>query len=591
MKQHLKTFANKNEYTVWEHSMDYIEPYVVNIVDEQKTIYTDTEKSPYELQPFTYTMTRWDSSNPNWMRLRIKFQSNFTFDGKSFYQKISIDGGKTWEVSTSYDTHFTTRIYLNMPVQVVSNGRIYAMDVMSDDNYNYGGNGDSLSTWSGNILSLGGGDQMYIDFNNDKNKQYAPIWSFDQYAAGKVDNMENLYIPQEPYINGSNPAYKDMFKKYSNLEKGPHMYIKEATYKTEAGSGGWESKGVLPNTFAENYTTTNKSIDLRNIVIDIPDNMRVDSPAFCLFLTNTKCSYLPTFVNKHITTTDRYVLASAFQKLKGITELPKEIVWHHTGNFDKFFDETDFVDLSKLTIYNGEFGGSTSQTALRTAASLEKSPKFYTPGNKFNGYYGVFTVTNILTDVYLLGTSIPQNMQINKSTTTIHYGPWCNNLSTAQSSYYPNATFEEYTDAEFFVTQKITAIYDNDTITIDSDSYKCNKLELDDTFLSRSLWNSNADLQALTGNEWFTNNTDTITTHVIYKNELLPVTYITTQDGAYIFSFTDGTDTYKFALEHFYHQSANNWFVYLPSDIYYRDIYIILSYNGNTDEMNIKYIN
>ena len=601
MKQYLSNFSNRDDFTIFKHSDKYDNVSVAYLVDEDEVIYNNTEKSPYELQPFTMTVVEEGENPPTYYRPFTAFDATRgTYDGNPLWVKISTDGGHTWHKSTNHENHWDIHVKANQGVQIISNGKLHDLSFWTD---NWAEAPDGMRVaFSGNILSLGGGDNMHINFTDDLIKQFGfdvdwKPWDFnkDGYHA-IIKDCSNLYIPQPPYVG----AYVYMFAGCRNMTTAPHIHILETNYDISGGSE--HIKGLLSWTFTDHYDdserweTAAQPLDLRNVVIDIPKNLLVNIPLGSGMMNGVKMSYPMTFTEPNITFKNGtvYTLYSMFDSAQGLTTMPTLNL--HNGYLEWMFNKCQVPDLSNISVWRC----GTDDNVFGECHNMTKTPKFYC-----NLDDNRIASCDSLTDLYLLGRTINTNLYFDNnswSNITIHYAQWCDNLSDAQSAY-SDATFSEYTDAMFLVNLKCESTQ-NVFANIDSVDYQEYELQMDDRYFSHSLWANNDELQDIGSNQWFHDNVASMASHVVYKGEAYELTHLgaetVTLTGDFsdeidieMFSYTIGSTTHKIGLAWFRNTSlCDRYTMWLPTDNdYFENITVVFSYNCPSSDVGVKFIN
>lgn len=591
MKKYLANFKNTDDFTIFKHSDKYDNVSVAYLVDEDEVVYNNTQKSPYELIPFSAAVVEEGSNPPDYYRPYTDFNTERgTFDGEPFYVKISSDGGHTWFRTTSTQEHWNVHVQANQPIQVISNGQFKEVSFWTE-NWGEIPEGTRIA-YSGNILSLGGGDDMHIDFSDDLMKQFGfgvdnQPWNFKvEIFQTILKDCGNLYFPQPPYPG----AYIEMFKTCRNLTVAPHIHVLETNY--DISGGNEHLKGPFPWSFTEHSGDSAQPLDMRNIVIDIPKSMLVNIPLGSGMMNDVKMSYPMTFSDPNITFKNApYSMYTMFYNVHGTTMPTLNI---HGAHLESTFQNIEIADLSPISLWQ-----CTTDDYVLGSSSITNTPKFYCnlDGNRIAG-------CDSLTDLWLLGRTIPTDLYFDNnawSNITIHYATWCLNLSDAESTY-SEATFSEYTDAKFLVNLNCDSAQ-NIFANIDSVDYQEYVLKMNDKFFSHSLWANNDELQD-SGDTWFHDNIASIATHVVYKDNVYALTHLGTETVTLtgdmsdeidieLFSYTIGSTTYKIGITYFRDSGWNERYtMWLPTNNdYFENINVVFSYNTPSTDIGVKFVN
>lgn len=582
MKQYLKQVGTKDDYTLYTHSKEATNTHVVYVNQTDELIYGHPENvDEYYYKPFTMSLT-YTTDDPNQLYSPYwSFINSLTLDGEPFYVKLSIDGGKSWHTSTDYQKQWDDlAIQVGDEVQIISNGIIDEVNIWKKGSWG-GSAQDGQLTLSGNIWSLSGGENMDIpaEFPEDVMEQ------LDDRGRGllclvggsndKIYDCSNLWCPAHPNTRCYSPK---MFINSNNLHSAPHM-----TFRcVEPVDGEWNF-GTWKGEFLRGDVTHN--LDMSNIKIDVPSNMIIYGDKFAQF-SSPGISAMPQ-LPKHMTLCGNMKTYEMFRGLDYVgAQLPSTIYVHALNDEKNNFEMgASWVlagndwniaqhDFSWVHLYNIGY----SDNLYSNNYDLVKTAKMYTHDDVDLG-----PSTNI-TDVYLYGYRIPNiTTSSDMSNISIHYAPWCNNVSEAQE-WFPNSTFvEENSDPQFLhVLMKNEWVngyegqdYDGNQIWFDSYNTK-----FDYSYLQSAIFNHDEEFRNNNGK--ICGELDTYATHVIYKGELYQLVYDNNND----WHFQTSDKTYKIKISY-----DGILYIDLPNDMRPSEFRLVLSYNADADLLNIKYIN
>ena len=582
MKQYLKQVGTKDDYTLYTHSKEATNTHVVYVNQTDELIYGHPENvDEYYYKPFTMSLT-YTTDDPNQLYSPYTFFiDSLTLDGEPLYVKLSIDGGKSWHTSTDHQKQWDDlAIQVGDEVQIISNGIPNEFNIWKKGSWAEHAQ-DGQLTFSGNIWSLSGGENMDIpaefpeDVMEQLNNAERGLLCFEGGDNYNIYDCSNLWCPAHPNVYCYSAK---MFHHSNNLQSTPHMTFRcvepvDGTWNF----GGWKLDFLPPE--------TTSPIDMSNIKIDVPSNMIIYGDKLAQFFSH-KTSAMPQ-IPKHMTICGDMKTYEMFRGLDYTgAQLPSSIYVHALSN-----DKTNFEMYAQWTLAGNDWNICQDDFSWVHLYNIGNSDNLYT-----NNYDLVKTAkmythddvdlgpSNAITDVYLYGYRIPNiTTSSDMSNITIHYAPWCNNVSEAQE-WFPNSTFvEETTDPQFlhvlerneWVNGYEDTDYDGNQIWFDSYNTK-----FDYSYLQAAIFNHDDDFK--NNNSKIYNELETYLTHAIYKGELYQLVY--DQDNDWHFQTND--KTYKIKVSY----DGWNLLVDLPNDMRHSEFRLVLSYNAD-DILNIKYLN
>lgn len=584
MKQYLKQVGTNDDYTLYTHSKEATNTHVVYVNKTDELIYGHPENvDEYYYKPFTMSLT-YTTDDPNQLYSPYyDFYNSLTLDGEPFYVKLSINGGKSWHTSTEHQKQWNDLpIQVGDEVQIISNGIINEFNIWKHNQWAEHAQ-DGQLTFSGNIWSLSGGENMDIpvEFPEDVIAQLDTdergLLCFNGGDNYNIYDCSNLWCPAHPNTRCYSTK---MFRYANNLHSAPHM-----TFRCVEPVDGIWSYGAWKSEFLPNDIIS-QSIDMSNIKVDVPSNMIIYGDKLTQFVNHKNISAIPQ-LPKHMTVCGDMKTYEMFRGLDYVgAQLPSSIYVHALSN-----DKTNFEMYAQWTLAGNEWGAQDdfswvhlynlgySDNLYSENYDLVKTAKMYTHDDVDLG-----PSTNI-TDVYLYGYRIPNiTTSSDMSNITIHYAPWCNNVSEAQE-LFPNSTFvEDTTEPQFLhvleVNEWVTYYEDTDYEgnQIYFDQYN---LKFDYSYLQSAIFNHDEEFR--NNNSKICGELETYATHAIYEGEVYELVH--DQDNDWHFQI--GDKIYKIKISY----DGGNLYFDLPNNLHQREFRLVLSCNADESILNIKYIN
>lgn len=524
----LKKFNDNDEYTRAKYSQKWNTPSVSYLHEEDELKYDDDPTlTGWQAKPFTIEVDIEDDPAPAFYTLYTNFFQDYTLDGNPLYVKASFDGGDTWFEGKGGDFMWDAfaQVAAHQQVMIISNGILEDVNLWDEASWGDHGDGAKCLKLSGNICSIGGGLSMKIDWDYvreviHEHQRYSRLWgAFGSYKdlSENVGDCGDLYFPSPKF----DYMYDDFFG-HTNITVAPHLDLN--TYDS-----------VLSNMF----TDCNNLVDMSRIHLGCPPNINPGYEKSHWVYIQT---YLPSVTswptwNYPILNFTRGWNQGNFyiNPVSGNTPIDLFVKAQGT-NMSVLSGDTLVTDLSHLYIdYTHEYGGM-----IDGRESLVTSPKLYTDSMVD------LTNDNAMTDLYLLGNSIPEINNVPDWTQlTVHYAPWANNVSEREEQY-PDGTFTQYNDA---ILLFYFAGYDRTGDHVDYDSVTYYRTESCKDVNESPYW---CWFRPSWNYMW--DNAATLVKEALYNDVSYPVTYIEEDNtsGPWIikwFSFTDSDNTvHKFGF-------------------------------------------